>query len=85
MEIRIKGSQIRFIYNDELTGLMGQGKTEVRRASHVEPCEGGWSADMSPVNGPVLGPYNLRSEALQEEVKWLLDNKIPTPQEINRV
>ena len=80
MEIRIKGSQIRFIYNDDLAGLMEQGHTTIKRASHVEPCEGGWKADLAPVDGPILGPFNKRSEALQEEVNWLLANKIPVPQ-----
>ena len=48
--------------------------------SHVEPDgNGGWKADMSPVNGPVLGPYKKRSEALQKEVEWLLAHKIPMP------
>lgn len=80
MEIRIKGKQIRFIYNDDLAGLMKQGKTEVRRASHVEPDGNGqWIADMSPVSGPVLGPYKRRDEALREEVQWLLEHNIPVP------
>jgi hypothetical protein len=80
MEIRVKGNQIRFIYNDDLSNLMNQGKTVVKRASHVEPDGNGrWIADMSPVNGPVLGPYNRRDEALQREVEWLLKHKIPTP------
>ena len=80
MEIRIKGNQIRFIYNDDLSGLMEQGSTEVRRASHVEPDgNGGWKADMSPVNGPVLGPFKRRDEALKSEVEWLLAHNIPVP------
>jgi len=36
-----------------------------------------WWADMTPVNGPVLGPYEDRDTALAEEVKWLEDNNIP--------
>jgi len=79
MEIRIKGNQIRFIYNDNLSGLMDQGKTEIKRASHVEPENGKWVADLSPVKGPKLGPFDRRSEALEAEVDWLLANKIPTP------
>jgi len=80
MEIRIKGNQIRFIHNDNLVGLMEQGKTEIRRASHVEPDENGqWKADLSPVSGPALGPFALRREALEAEVNWLLANKIPIP------
>jgi hypothetical protein len=36
-----------------------------------------WYADMLPVDGPVLGPYDDRDTALAEEVKWLNDNNIP--------
>ena len=74
--------QIRYIYNDDLLGLAEQGTATVRRASHVEPCEGGWQADMSPVNGPVLGPYKRRADALRHEVEWLETNKIPQPNSV---
>ena len=33
--------------------------------------DGQWTADMGPMDGPVLGPYRLRGEALAAEVKWL--------------
>ncbi len=63
---------IVFIYSDGLLPVMDTGNSSVKRVSHVEPCSaGGWCADMSPVGGPVLGPYTLRSEALQAEVEWL--------------
>jgi hypothetical protein len=74
-----KSGQIRFIYNDDLLGLAGLGTTTIKRASHVEPGEGGWRADMSPVNGPMLGPFTTRAEALQHEVQWLLAHNIPQP------
>jgi hypothetical protein len=72
--------QVRFIYGDELAqALAGVGEARTRRASHVEPEGGGWTADMSPVNGPKLGPFKARQEALEEEVKWLERNRIPIP------
>ena len=76
-----KAGQIRFIYSDDLLGLAEQGATTVRRASHVEPCEdgSGWQADMSPVDGPMLGPYTKRADALRDEVEWLTANGIPQP------
>ncbi len=74
-----QNGQLRFIYNDDLLGLTELGETTVQRASHVEPCDGGWSADMSPVDGPTLGPFKTRSEALQHEVDWLLLHNIPQP------
>jgi hypothetical protein len=50
--------------------------TDIRRASHVEPVAGGkWTADMSPVGGPVLGPFETRSLALDAEVAWLNENE----------
>jgi hypothetical protein len=65
------------IYDDRLLPVLtGLGRLAVRRASHVEPVtEGrftvGWQADLSPVGGPVLGPFASRREALEAETKWL--------------
>jgi hypothetical protein len=63
---------IEFIYSDELVPLLDLGQPTIRRASHVEPNEAGrWVADLSPVNGPKLGPFEKRQEALDAEVAWL--------------
>ena len=44
--------------------------------SHVEPDrEGYWWADMEPVEGPVLGPFKNRTEALGAERGWLLERR----------
>jgi hypothetical protein len=62
---------VRCIYGEALD-LRQIGKLQITRASHVEPdAEGYWWADMEPVDGPVLGPYGRRSEALQAERGWL--------------
>lgn len=45
-----------------------------RRASHVEPAPGGWTADMTPVGGPVLGPVPLRRDALALERRYMADH-----------
>lgn len=66
---------VRTIYTEELD-LSTFGEARVTRASHVEPCEGGWSADLRPVGGPVLGPFALRSAALAAEVAWLEENRL---------
>ena len=34
-----------------------------------------WAADMAPSGGPVLGPFESRTEALAAEVKWLQDQR----------
>jgi len=60
---------------DEMLDLSQIGPVSIRRASHVEPThQGQWQADLSPMDGPVLGPFPLRSEALTAEVEWLQTN-----------
>lgn len=113
-----KRGEPRGIYSPEVQKIaQGLGKTETRRASHVEPTEelspaardwiwnsiddldvacdgspsgvlhelhdqiyppGKWWADCLPVGGPVLGPFEDRDTALDEESKWLKANNIPT-------
>ncbi len=63
--------RIRGIYGEDIA-LDALGSTRITRASHVEPdAQGRWLADLAPVGGPVLGPYERRSEALEAEVAWL--------------
>ena len=63
---------VRCIY-DEALDLREIGKLQITRASHVEPDRGGfWWADMGPVDGPVLGPFRNRTEALGAEREWLV-------------
>ena len=68
------GGTARCVY-DEVIDLGCLGRLSVTRGSHVEPtADGQWWADLSPVCGPVLGPYSLRSEALDAERQWLEDH-----------
>lgn len=63
---------VKCIY-DEALALREIGKLRITRASHVEPdAEGYWWADMAPVDGPVLGPFATRGEALLAERGWLV-------------
>jgi hypothetical protein len=65
------GGSVRCIYGEELD-LRALGKLRITRASHVEPdAEGSWWAHMGPVDGPMLGPFRSRSEALGAERGWL--------------
>lgn len=67
--------RIQMLYSDALAPLLSEGEARISRASHVEPdALGGWSADMSPVGGPVLGSFTLRQTALDAEVEWLERN-----------
>ncbi|QDV19503.1 hypothetical protein Pan153_41690 [Gimesia panareensis] len=62
---------IRCLY-DETLDLSSLGTPQIQRGSHVEPTtDGNWTADLSPVSGPLLGPFTRRSEALAAEVAWL--------------
>jgi hypothetical protein len=61
----------RCLYGEAID-LAALGELTIRRASHVEPDgEGRWWADLSPVDGPSLGPFTLRSQALNAERVWL--------------
>jgi hypothetical protein len=73
------GGGVRGIYGEEID-LAALGPARISRASHVEPDESGrWVADLSPVGGPVLGPFEKRSEALGAEVDWLVENWLICP------
>jgi hypothetical protein len=70
---------IRCLYGEEID-LSSLGGMTIVRASHVEPNENGqWLADLSPVNGPVLGPFHRRSQALEAEARWLEANWLAPP------
>ena len=59
------------VYSEEID-LAAIGALEISRASHVEPDDHGrWFADLSPVGGSSLGPYERRSQALEAERQWL--------------
>jgi hypothetical protein len=63
----------------EAIDLSALGAVSIRRASHIEPDEEGrWIADLGPVGEPLLGPFALRSEALEAEAAWLDNYLFPT-------
>jgi hypothetical protein len=67
--------RIQFLWADELSGLIDDGRTVIRRASHVEPtADGRWTADLAPSGGPVLGPFRLRGQAIDAEREWLKEH-----------
>jgi hypothetical protein len=78
MELVIGPSgQVRCLYADAID-LAAFGHPQITRASHVEPDEqGSWWADLAPVNGPKLGPFSRRSDALEAERRWLEANWLP--------
>ena len=72
MQILIQGNgALRCVY-DEAIDLTQFGLLKIKRGSYVEPDDhGSWTADLSVLNGPALGPFRLRSEALNAERQWL--------------
>ena len=78
MVVQLDGS-IRCLY-DEAIDLAAFGRLSITRASYVEPdLEGRWLADLAPVEGPYLGPFDQRSQALDAERVWLEANRLNNP------
>jgi hypothetical protein len=66
------GGDILAIYDDSLVAMFGEAASvETRRASHVEPDGAEWSADLSPVGGPILRNFETRKGALDAEVRYI--------------
>ena len=86
MELLIdRDGTVRCLYSEalELTAL---GTLSIRRASHVEPdADGKWWADLAPVDGPRLGPFERRSQALRAEVAWLEAHWLLAPSQVPQV
>jgi hypothetical protein len=73
-----RNGEARFLYDDRLRGLLTHGPASVARAGHVEPGDprrkqdpASWYSDLKPVGGPVFGPFDRRSQALEAEVEWI--------------
>lgn len=81
MQLLIESSgDCRCVYSEAID-VREIGEVNIRRGSHVEPTgEGQWTADLSPVSGPVLGPFPTRSKAIDAEVAWLFEHWL-TPAE----
>lgn len=70
---------VRCIYAEEID-LHQIGELSIQRGSHVEPDENGqWQVDLSPVSGPMLGPFTQRSAAIAAEIVWLQEHWLLTP------
>jgi len=73
------GGIVRCLYGETIN-LGTLGPLSIERASHVEPTPNGhWLADLSPVMGPVLGPFPQRSAALGAEAAWLHSHWLEQP------
>ena len=77
VNLTVENGCVQFICSNELEPMLEQGTASVRRVSHVEwdYNQQGWTADMSPVGGTVLGAFKHRSEALKAEHELLVRNR----------
>lgn len=65
---------IRSLYSD-LVEFERLGHITIDRASHVEPDERGqWYAHI--IEGPTLGPFSKRGDAIAAEMTWLTANRL---------
>ena len=58
-----------------LTAISGLPQFRSQSPFRSRP-NGRWFADLSPVGGPVLGPFHQRTQALRAEYAWLETNWI---------
>ncbi len=78
--VELQRGSIRCVY-DESIALSELGRVTIERASHVEPdAVGEWWADLAPINGPRLGPYDRRSDAIVAEIGWLNEHALRSPE-----
>jgi hypothetical protein len=75
MQLRVDpDGRLRCVYAEDID-LACLGTLTIRRASSVEPDEQGrWWVDLTPVAGPRLGPFRLRTQALEAEQQWLSEH-----------
>lgn len=75
---------VRCLYHEGIN-LSSLGSMAIARGSHVEPDQSGcWHADLAPVGGPSLGPFERRSLALAAEAQWLEANWLLNKSSVNR-
>ena len=67
---------IRAIYSDGFN-WQALGKPLIQRASQVEPDHLGlWWADLGLSNGPKIGPFARRIDAIAAEIAWLEKHRL---------
>ncbi len=65
--------ETRLLFDDDVYALAKSlGPMKIVRASHIEPDnDGRWWVDLSPMNGPKVGPFEVKVNALAFEREWL--------------
>lgn len=74
MELVVRpNGEVTTLYT-EIIDLATLGDRRIERASHVEPDDQSrWWAEI--IDGPKLGPFDRRSDALAAEVEWLVEHR----------
>jgi hypothetical protein len=71
-----KHGHFRGVYTDSFP-WRELGTPRIQRASHLEPDHLGlWWADLSLSNGPKIGPFARRADAIAAEIRWLERNHL---------
>ena len=71
--------QVRYLHDDLVAGVIDPGPVTARRASHIEISEDGktWYVDLAPVDGPTVGGFASRQQAVEYEEAWLRERGFP--------
>ena len=76
----LKTGNLRCLYSEAID-LTALGAVQIRRGSYLDPDEHGcWYADLFPVDGPRLGPFEHRHSGLAAEREWLEMNWLSGPE-----
>jgi hypothetical protein len=63
---------VRFVWDDALAELMGEGAARVKRASMIRWTPAGWvSCVWGEVGDDYLGPFALYEDAIAAERAWI--------------
>ncbi len=77
----LRDEAFRWLHEKAYSKPVGEHHADIAamRADWCRLFAGHWWADLTPVNGPVLGPYGTgdRDKALADEIEWLKANNIP--------
>lgn len=82
IKILVRNGKVITLYDDEVAKALQKGlqaTAEIRRVSHVESIPGEnekieFTADLSPIGGPVLKGFDTYQAAVESEIAWIQSN-----------
>lgn len=72
-ELRDEACGFLLAHNAQLSGTPAEIRQQLPQNK--------WWADMTPLDGPVIGPFDDNQQALNAEIIWLQEHHIPLLQE----